>query len=329
MSSQEHNYNASDIDAVQPYSPLLNMVTFIVDQMLSISKNATCNEKICTALLNRVEIAQRAVKSFELKYHNINEFAKEITQMTTFQKFMSAKAVKGAYEKNIKEFEEVFNELNFTMTLYGFEQREIDAENLAEDLVFLKKTMNNMKYEIRSAIGEVTTLISSQKYNDNAQQIHNNKASHLQGELNETFEKSTGQTQDVIAPFVPIFNMVTDILNQMSSIYENAKRNEKICAALLDRVKIAEKAVSSLQYELQANEENFRNKDQITSLKYFQNFINANAVKKAYEKNIKEFEKVYSDLNFTITMYDAEQREQKEIEAKNVAKDFEILEKVL
>ncbi|CAG8803584.1 1043_t:CDS:2, partial [Dentiscutata erythropus] len=99
--------------------------------------------------------------------------------------------------------------------------------------------MNCMKYEIRSAIGEVITLISSQKYDDNTQQIHNNKASHLQGELNKRFGGST----------------------QMLSIYENAKCSDEICAALLGRVKIAQEVVRSLQCELQVNEENFRNQD--------------------------------------------------------------------
>ncbi|KAF0426246.1 kinase-like protein [Gigaspora margarita] len=174
-------------DAITPFVPLFNMVTNILNQMLQIYENAKCNDKICAALLERVEIAQTAVKSLQRKYQanekkfrnqdyyyawvrfvnvleNIRKFAKEVTQLTYFQKFINANAVKDAFEKNIKEFEEVCSDLNFTMALYNAEQREMEAQNVAEDLEILKKSMNDMKDEItelRFAITEVTTLITS------------------------------------------------------------------------------------------------------------------------------------------------------------------------
>ncbi|CAG8614518.1 10369_t:CDS:2, partial [Scutellospora calospora] len=149
---------------------------------------------------------------------------------------------------------------------------------------------------------------------------------------------------DAIEPFVPLFSMVTTIVHQLSTIYENAKCNQKICLALVERVEIAQFAVKSLQRQKQANEERFRNQSyynawvrfvnvlenikkfakEITQLSYFQKFINANAIKDAFEKNIKEFEEVCSDLHFTIAMYDVERREQ---EAKNVAEDIDLLNK--
>ncbi|CAG8475916.1 4883_t:CDS:2 [Racocetra fulgida] len=172
-------------DAVTPFVPLFNMVTSILSQMLSIYENAKCNEKICLALLDRVEIAQTAVKSLQRKYQaneknfrdqnyyyawvrfvnvldNIRKFSKEVTQLTYFQKFINANAVKDAFEKNIKEFEEVCNDLNFTMAMYNAEQREIEAKNVAEDLEMLKRVLyDEIKAEIRLAITEVTTLVSN------------------------------------------------------------------------------------------------------------------------------------------------------------------------
>ncbi|CAG8559262.1 25541_t:CDS:2 [Dentiscutata erythropus] len=175
-------------DAITPFIPLFNTVTNVLKQMLDIYDNAKCNEKICAALLDRVEIAQTAVKSLQRKYQanekkfrsqdyyhawvrfvnvleNIKKFAKEVTQLTYFQKFINANAVKGAFEKNIKEFEEVCSDLNFTMAMYNAEQREIEAQNVAEDLEILKKSMTDMKdeikAEIRVAIAEVTTLITN------------------------------------------------------------------------------------------------------------------------------------------------------------------------
>ncbi|CAG8479503.1 20802_t:CDS:2 [Cetraspora pellucida] len=143
-------------DAITPFVPLFDKVTNILTQMLSIYENAKCNEKICMALLDRVEIAQTA---------NIRKFSKEVTQLDYFQKFINANAVKDAFKKNIKEFEEVCRDLNLTMAMYNAEQREMEAKNVAEDLEFLKKSMNEMKdeikAEIRLAITEVTTLMSS------------------------------------------------------------------------------------------------------------------------------------------------------------------------
>ncbi|CAG8826708.1 36224_t:CDS:2, partial [Racocetra persica] len=174
-------------DAITPFVPFFSMVTNILESMLSIYENAKCNEKICLALLDRVEIAQTAVKSLQRKYQaneknfrdqnyyyawvrfinvldNIKKFSKEVTQLTFFQKFINANAVKDAFEKNIKEFEEVCNDLNFTMAMYNAEQREMEAKNVAEDLEMLKRSMNEMKdemAEIRLAITEVTTLMSN------------------------------------------------------------------------------------------------------------------------------------------------------------------------
>ncbi|CAG8493802.1 15575_t:CDS:2, partial [Racocetra fulgida] len=169
-------------DPITPFVPLFNMVTNIYSQMLSIYENAKCNEKICMALLDRVEIAQTAVKSLQRKYKaneknfrdqnyyyawvrfvnvldNIRKFSKEVTQLTYFQKFLNANAVKYSFEKNIKEFEEVCSDLNFTMALYNAEQKEMEAKNVAEDLEIMKK--DEIKAEIRLAITEVTTLMSN------------------------------------------------------------------------------------------------------------------------------------------------------------------------
>ncbi|CAG8443961.1 6766_t:CDS:2 [Dentiscutata heterogama] len=173
-------------DAITPFIPLFTMVANVLKQMLDIYDNAKCNEKICAALLDRVEIAQTAVKSLQRKYQaneknfrnqdyyhawvrfvnvleNIRKFAKEVTQLTYYQKFINANAVKEAFEKNIKEFEEVCGDLNFTMAMYNAEQREIEAQNVAEDLEILKKSMDDMKDEIKAEIRLAITEISMDK----------------------------------------------------------------------------------------------------------------------------------------------------------------------
>ncbi|CAG8778141.1 11107_t:CDS:2, partial [Dentiscutata erythropus] len=136
-------------------------------------------------------------------------------------------------------------------------------------------TKDEIMAEIRLAIREVTALVSSQK---------NDKAFHLQEEceLNEGFGEPThvaGQTQDVIAPFVPLFSIVMNIHDQMLSIYENATCNEKICSALLDRVEFVHTKIKKFA----------KVAAQMTS---FRKFMSAKAVKDACEKlskNLKGF----------------------------------------
>ncbi|CAG8552845.1 2957_t:CDS:1, partial [Dentiscutata heterogama] len=47
-------------DAVQPFLPLFQSVQTIVDSIVKAYKNGKCNQKICLALIDRVEIAQQA-----------------------------------------------------------------------------------------------------------------------------------------------------------------------------------------------------------------------------------------------------------------------------
>ncbi|CAG8520427.1 26204_t:CDS:1 [Gigaspora margarita] len=158
MSSQKHSIQTA-VDVTALFFPIVNMFIYFFDavyQMLQFYENyenAKDNEKTCAAILERVEIAQTAVKSFQHKYQtnetifsnpihynawvrlinvleNIRKFTKEFTQLTYFQKFFNAKAVKNVMEKNIKEFEKVCNDLNFAIGLYNVEQRDMEAHIL-------------------------------------------------------------------------------------------------------------------------------------------------------------------------------------------------------
>ncbi|CAG8752646.1 24465_t:CDS:1, partial [Racocetra persica] len=149
-------------DTITPFVPLFSMVTNISEKMLSIHKNAECNEKICMALLDRVEIAQTAVKSLQRKYQayeeyfrnqdyyntwvkfvnvldNIRKFAEEVTQLSCLQRVLNPNTVKYAFEKNIKEFEEVCSDLSFTIALYNPKQREMEQKDVAKDLEIMKR----------------------------------------------------------------------------------------------------------------------------------------------------------------------------------------------
>ncbi|CAG8777855.1 21047_t:CDS:2, partial [Gigaspora rosea] len=128
-------------DTTTPFVPLFNSDANILAQMLSIYENAKCNEKICATLLERVEIAQTAVKSLQRKYQ-ANEKNLEIKII-----IMLGCAVKDAFEKILKNLKN-FVAINLTIAIYNAEQRAMEAKNVAEDLDILKKSMSDMKDEL-------------------------------------------------------------------------------------------------------------------------------------------------------------------------------------
>ncbi|CAG8514619.1 9393_t:CDS:2 [Racocetra persica] len=153
-------------EAAQPFLQFFQSVTPIVDSIMKAYKNGKCNQKICLALIDRVEIAQQAVKSLERQQmeneelfqrqdyynawvrfivvlENINKFVKEVTQLSNLQKFLTANAVKEAFDKNIKEFEEVCNDLNFTLAIYDINKKELENKRIMEDINALTKNMND------------------------------------------------------------------------------------------------------------------------------------------------------------------------------------------
>lgn len=150
---------------------------------------------------------------------------------------------------------------------------------------------------------------------------------------------------DAIQPFLPLFSTVTDVVDSLYKIYDNAKCNKKICAALIDRIEIVQHAVKSLQRKQQENEQNFRNQsyyrswvrfvnvlktikkfaEEVSKQSVLQKFVNANAVREAFDKNVRELEAVCGDLQFSVAIYSENQREQ---ENKRVLDDINLLGEV-
>ncbi|KAF0411892.1 kinase-like protein [Gigaspora margarita] len=154
-------------NAVQPFLPFFQTVSTIIDSIMKAYKNGKCNQKICLALIDRVEIAQQAVKSLQRQQveneelfrkqdyydawvrfitvlENINKFVKEVTQLSSLQKFLNANAVKDAFDKNIKEFEDVCKDLDFTLAIYDRNKRDVENKKIMEDIDVLTKTMRDM-----------------------------------------------------------------------------------------------------------------------------------------------------------------------------------------
>ncbi|CAG8497204.1 1540_t:CDS:2 [Diversispora eburnea] len=153
---------------------------------------------------------------------------------------------------------------------------------------------------------------------------------HFEGDhtMPSTRESTLGNPSDVIDKFVPLFGIVDQVIKSLNTIYENAKYNKIMCLGLIDRIEVAEQATKSLRRKRQENAKKFSDEkyyrawvrftnilknikdfaEDVTQLSMFRKYLNTNAVKEAYDKNIKEFEDVCKDLHLSVFI-SVEQRE--------------------
>ncbi|CAG8495983.1 5257_t:CDS:2 [Diversispora eburnea] len=156
-----HAGNAISI-AIEPFEPLFGIVDQVVKSLYTIYENAKQNKRICEALIDRIEVAEHSTKSLRRKkqknakkfsdekyYHawvrftnvlkNIKDFAEDVTQQSMIRKHLNANAVKEAYDKNIKEFEDVCKDLHFAVFMISVEEREQENEQILNELNLLAR----------------------------------------------------------------------------------------------------------------------------------------------------------------------------------------------
>ncbi|CAG8647991.1 29326_t:CDS:2 [Racocetra persica] len=178
-------------DIVSPFFPFFGTVTKVLKSLLEAYDNAKCNRKICSALIDRVEIARIAVKSlereqleneelfrnqdyynawvrFDIVLKNIEKFGKEVTQSPAWQGYIYAGSIKEAFDKNIKEFEEACRDLHFTLAIYNIQQREIESKKIIKDIESLDVTTKELSHEMK-IIMKILTQLS--EYMNNPKQL--------------------------------------------------------------------------------------------------------------------------------------------------------------
>lgn len=156
---------------------------------------------------------------------------------------------------------------------------------------------------------------------------------------------AVGTVGEAIKPFVPLIAVVTTVISEIITIYEDAQYNKKICNALMDRVQTAESAIKTLNRRKQENEKNFLSKEyykafvkftdvmkkikdfirDISQLQGYKKFIHASSIKDKFNHLVDEFDTVMSDLHFTLTVANEVQRE---IDQKALADDIAEMTKV-
>ncbi|CAG8467623.1 10219_t:CDS:2 [Diversispora eburnea] len=191
-----HVGNAMSIvsDVIEPFVPLFGIVDKVMDSLNTIYDNAKCNKKMCGALIDRIGIVEQATKSLKRRKNenaanfskqeyyrawvkftnvlkNINDFAKDVTQQSVFQKYLNANIVKEAYDKNIKEFEDACRDLQFSIDISNMisdEQREEENKQILEELNLIAWAMSELSDDVKNISKQITILseqLSSQKLN--------------------------------------------------------------------------------------------------------------------------------------------------------------------
>jgi len=114
------------------YVPLIAIFTKIISKINRIYEEAQYNKKICNALMDRVEMADIAIKTLSFRnqnYYNalnrlidvmreIKDFMKDIFQLQDSTKFLdSLGSIEDRFSNLINKFEIVMKDLNFTMII--------------------------------------------------------------------------------------------------------------------------------------------------------------------------------------------------------------------
>ncbi|RIB21705.1 kinase-like domain-containing protein [Gigaspora rosea] len=136
-----------------------------------------------------------------------------------------------------------------------------------------------------------------------------------------------GMVGDSVKPYVPLIAVVTSLIGEIVTIYENAQYNKKICNSLLDRAKSAEAAMDTLARRRKENEENFRKQayyddfvkfknalekiknfaSEVTQLRGYRKYLNANHVKEKFLTLTNEYDTCMKHLHFTMVIAQEEQ----------------------
>ncbi|KAF0384571.1 kinase-like protein [Gigaspora margarita] len=132
-------------EAVKPYIPLIAAVTCVISEIFKIYENVQHNLNICNSLMDRVNVAESAIKSLERrKVENEKRFRdKEYYQR--LKKYIQSSSVKERFENLIKELDDIMSELHFTIAIAHEEQRRLDQEGLNKDIADMKEFLQEIK----------------------------------------------------------------------------------------------------------------------------------------------------------------------------------------
>ncbi|UZO27459.1 uncharacterized protein OCT59_019653 [Rhizophagus irregularis] len=166
----KHNESSIVIDEkdpIIPFIPLIGAVTTIINEVISIYQHTEYNKKIISALYDRTKLAEYAVdtlqrrkKFYESNFKrqdwydafnrfvdvlkDIKNFAKEISTIRGYQKYLKSYSFKDKFEELSVKYDTVMKDLNFILTFSNEEQRRYDNECLMDDVAEMKEFLQNI-----------------------------------------------------------------------------------------------------------------------------------------------------------------------------------------
>ncbi|EXX53753.1 uncharacterized protein OCT59_028458 [Rhizophagus irregularis] len=146
--------------------------------------------------------------------------------------------------------------------------------------------------------------------------------------MDEVTIKIAGATGEAIGPYLPLIKVAIDLIIKIIDIYETAEYNKNICETLVNRVKLTETAINTLQRRKQKNEDKLRDEGyykafnrfiyvlteikefaaEITNIHGFRKYTRAYFVKENFHKLTNDYDIAMKDLHFTIAIANEEQR---------------------
>ncbi|RHZ79863.1 hypothetical protein Glove_140g132 [Diversispora epigaea] len=180
------------LDPVSKFFPIVGDIANILNQVIHIYDVAQHNKKICGVLLDRVTVADAAVRSLKIRrkeyisfftksnyvallgfantIKEIRKFASEISQLSKISKYLRAESIDDTFRELAKKFDDYMNVLQFAITIDSKIQSAKDSQVIKEDLGTMKNYLELIGGGITNVdnkINDVLTIISTLNENFN------------------------------------------------------------------------------------------------------------------------------------------------------------------
>jgi serine/threonine protein kinase len=158
--------------------------------------------------------------------------------------------------------------------------------------------------------------------------------------------KVISTVSDAIGPYIPLISAATNVIKKILEICSEAEHNKNICLAFARRVEKTSAALESITQRKEQIETQLRDKayydafhkliyvleeikeftTNISTIRGLRKYLNTNSLKGKFINLTDDYDKVMSDLNFTMAVANEEQRR---IERESLEKDLTEFKKFL
>jgi tRNA A-37 threonylcarbamoyl transferase component Bud32 len=179
-------------DAIGSFIPCISIISALTKEIAEAYENAQYNKKTCGVLVNRIEVAEVAIKGlirekeenidkflsqgydksldkFVNCLKNVRDFCNDITQLSKFKKFYTSGSIKDNFREIIEEFDNCSRDLNLAISITTNEQMNKYLSFLHLDMIEMMKFLDNIEGGITTIENRTKEFIS----NTNEIQIKN------------------------------------------------------------------------------------------------------------------------------------------------------------